>query len=133
MAEPLVHHVVTVVADQEGTALKGEVVTYVGTEEMHREALDVRGGPWTLQRAGLELLELGNEALDVLSASRPDATPPSPAAKRQPQQRQPKRRQNQAPAKQQQEQDDAGAQLNVALTSTRPRSRRRIVSKREPT
>lgn len=126
MPDPLVHLVVTVVADQEGRALRGEVVVFVGTEGMHREALDLEQGPYELTRAALALHEAGCEAVDVLSATK-DTAPPSPAAQGEPKQRQPRRRKDQAPARQQGEdqgEDDAQT-AQFVLTSTRPRSRRR--------
>lgn len=126
MSDPLVHLVVTVVADQEGGVVKGEVVVFVGTEQMHQERLDMGGGPYELQRAALALHELGLEALDVLDGSRAEAAPPSPATDRPTTQRKPRRRSGQAPAKE--------APLEAAAeppqdqwvrTSSRPRSRRR--------
>jgi hypothetical protein len=126
MAEPLVHLVVTVVADQEGTAMKGEVVVFVGTEQMHREALDMKAGPYDLQRGALALHEAGLEALDVLSATNGVEAPPSPAKAATKGQRAPKRRREQAPARQRQAdelEDDQTAKFT--LTSSRPRSRRR--------
>lgn len=126
MSDPLVHLVVTVVADQEGQAVRGEVVVFVGTEQMHQERLDMGGGPYELQRAALALHELGLEALDVLDGTKADAPTPSPAAKRTTTSRAPKRRSGQAPARQTDSPPEADPpQDQWVRTSSRPRSRRR--------
>lgn len=126
MSEPMVHLVVTVVADQEGTALRGEVVVFVGSETMHREPLDLADGPYELQRAALVLHELGLEALDVHSATNGDAASPSPATDSTPKQRAPRRRSGQAPAKVTAQESEAaqGAVNNVRVVAV-PSSRRR--------
>lgn len=126
MSEPLVHLVVTVVADQEGVAMKGEVVVFVGTEQMHREALDLTSGPYDLQRGALALHEAGLEALDVLSATNGVEAPPSPAREVTKSGRKPRRRADQAPARETppaELEDDQGSQR--VRVSSRPRSRRR--------
>lgn len=126
MSDPLVHLVVTVVADQEGTAMRGEVVVFVGTEQIHREALPLRDGPFDLQRGALALHELGLEALDVLEGTRVDVAPPSPAEAPTRKGRAPKRRSGQAPARSPGDDvAEAEPQDQWVRTSTNPRSRLR--------
>jgi hypothetical protein len=99
---------------------------FVGSESMHREPLDLKGGPYDLSRAALTLHELGLESLDVLAATKSDAAPPSPATSRGKQQRKPKRRADQAPAREPApEAAEERQTLNATRVSSRPRSRRR--------